>query len=153
MLPSEKWSQFGFERVGNVQGITIHSTSSGLSAKEVYDYLENKSKDERGCHYIVDSEEVLDVIPEEWSCYHTGMGLDFGNKYTIAIELCSNIDNDKFNKGLENMVELIKSLMQKYNLKRSDIYYHCDWNNKVYCPSDLLRIYGTKKEFLNTFIN
>lgn len=124
MLPSEKWKQFGFERIGNVQGITIHSTSSELSARQIYEYLENDSHDERGCHFIVDDVEVLDVIPETWGCYHTGMGMDFGNKYTIAIELCSNIDNEKFNKGLDNMITLIKSLMSKYNLSRSDIYYH-----------------------------
>lgn len=153
MLSPEKWKQYGFEREGNVQGITIHSTSSQLTAKQVYDYLENISKDERGCHFIVDDTDVLEVIPESWSCYHTGMGLDFGNKFTLAIELCSNIDNQKFNQGLDNMIALIESLMSKYNLKRSDIYFHCDWNKKVYCPSDIIRIYGTKKNFLDTFIN
>lgn len=156
MLPIEKLSQYGIERengLEDVKCIIIHNTSSSLSAREIYDYLANECKTSQGCSYIVDYNEIIQVMPDNWGAFSTGQGVDYATKYGIAIEICSNIDNEKYLLGQDKAIELIKELMNKYNIPRYELYYHNDFCKTAYCPSNIMTRYKTKKEFLDTFIN
>ena len=70
-----------------VKGITIHNTGNDYSAKELSNMLKDKMQFNL-CHYLVDEKEVIQMIPEDQEAEHTGKGYDFGNRYTIAIEIC-----------------------------------------------------------------
>lgn len=154
MLPDEKLKQYGFARTEeDVKCIILHNTSSSLSAEELYQYLSENKETTQGCHYLVDHNEVIQVMPHNWGCYNCGQAKDYSAKYGIAIEICSNIEDDLYLAGQDKAIELIKQLMKNYSIAKSEIYFHNDFNKKSYCPSDIIRIYGTKKKFLDTFIN
>lgn len=152
MLDEIKWNQYGFKRVGDIQGITLHNTNNTeLSARQLFNWLNTENKTSQGCHFLVDHEEIIEVMPLEWSTYHTGKAMDFGNKYTIAIEICSNLNDELYFKGEERAMKLVRELMNKYKLSNDDIYYHRDFNLTTHCPNDILNIYKSKQELLNKY--
>lgn len=135
-----------------VKGITIHNTNRFESAKEIYDEL-IKAKRFNICHYLVDEKEIINTLSEEVEASHTGKGYDFGNRYTIAIEICrSACEEELYLKAQDKAVKLIKKLMKKYKLKKEDLYFHNDFDNHKLCPHRIFEIYKTKEEFINEFI-
>lgn len=149
MLDENKWIQYGFKRdLNEVWGITIHETGSDLNAKELHDYLNNECKTSQGCHYICDDTQVLQTMPDDYAVYHTGKGKDWGCRYTIAIEICSNISDEKYKLAQDNCVHLIKNLQEKYGISNDFIFLHYDFNPRTYCPKTILNVYGSAKRFV-----
>lgn len=148
MLPKSKWRQFG--RPGNkVKGIIVHNTNNqGMTAKMLEKWLKTECRTSQGCHYLVDADEVRKVMPLSWSVYSVGNGLAFGNTDCIAIEICSHPSNRKYMEAEDKAVELIRELMTKHDLKKTDIYFHRDFEPNINCPAQVLKIYGTKQNFL-----
>lgn len=146
MIPRAKYRQFGRPKM-TPEGIVIHNTNSPKTARELAKWM--KQTDEaRGCHYFVDSEETIQMMPLTWSVFNTGMGNDFGNTKCIAIEICTHPSERKYLEGQARAIKLIKDLMAKYHLKESNIYFHRDFNPSVNCPAQILRLYGNKQNFL-----
>lgn len=150
MLPENKWVQYGFPRTEeDIKCIVIHNTGNiELSARQLYDYLENECRTSQGCSYIVDHEEVIQVMPDDWAVYNTGKGKDYGNCYGLAIEICDNLNDELYQLGQDNAVDLIKSLMARYNIPSSEVYFHIDFAPRTYCPHILLDRYGTSTNFV-----
>lgn len=147
MLKEEKWSQYGQEGL-SVGGIVLHNTSNiTMSAQELFEYLENECKDSTGTHFLVDHNEVVEVMPLTWKTWSTGKGNDWAFKHCIAIEICDNINDELYKKGQDKAIELIKTLKSTYNLTNDDIYFHNDFNERFYCPHILLDKYGSAKRF------
>lgn len=153
MIDKKKWPQFG--KNGLIPNcITIHNTGNyDLSAREIFDYLNNDCKTSQGCHFLIDHKEVIEVLPLDWRTYHTGKGEDYAFNNSIAIEICSNLDNSLYLKGQDNAVALIKELMSSYNIPLSEIYFHIDFNSTTYCPCNILDLYKNKQNFLRKFFN
>lgn len=150
MLDKNKWLQYGHERekgIEDIKGIVIHNTNSELSARQLFNYLNEKCKTSQGCSYIVDYNDVIQVVSDDFAVYSCGKGDDYSTKHLIAIEICSNNDDNLYLKGQEKAIKLIKKLMKKYNLTTKDIYFHCDFDN-VHCPTNILNMYGNKKNFI-----
>lgn len=132
-----------------IRGITIHNTGNELSAKEMYDVLVQEKRMNL-CHFIIDEKEVINSYPVEYEASHTGKGYDFGNKYTLAIEIArSRSEEELYLKAQTKAVAFIKKLMKKYKLTTNDIYFHIDFNPQTYCPHRILDIYKTKEDFIN----
>ena len=150
MIREEKFNQYGFPRnLIDIKGITIHETGNyEMNAQQMFDFLNDKNKTNQGCHYICDSEQVIQVMPNDWAIYHTGKGKDYGCKYTIAIEICSNINDEKYKGAQDNAVQLIKELMEQYNISSDEIFLHNDFNSTVHCPNTILNKYGSAKRFV-----
>lgn len=154
MLSEDKLYQYGLPRTEDINCIVIHNTGNyEKSAKELYDYLENECTTTNGTHFLVDHNEVIQVAPLDWAIFNTGNGYDYSFHHSIAIEICSNNDDELYLQGQDKAIELIKELMNEYKIPRSEIYFHKDFAPNFYCPNDILRIYKTKKRFLDTFIN
>lgn len=149
MIDENKYIQYGFPRNPiDIKGITIHETNNyDMNAQQLLDYLNNENKTPQGCHYICDSVQILQVMPNDWAIYHTGKGKDFACKFTIAIEICSNLNDELYKLAQDNAVNLIKDLMNEYNLTIDDVYLHNDFNEKAYCPRTILKQYGSAKRF------
>lgn len=147
MIARKKWSQYG-ESGMVVKGLTIHNTNSTMSAQEIFDYLNNECTTSQGCHFVVDSENTIQVMPKNWCVYHTGKGKDYAFAHTLAIEICSNINDETYLLGQHNAVLLIRELMEQYNLDYSQIYFHQEFNERYYCPKDILDRYKTKANFI-----
>lgn len=149
MIKENRFIQFGFPRTeADIKGITIHETGSEMSAQELFDYLDNVSKDSKGTHYLVDDKEIIQVMPDDWAVYHTGKGLDWGNRYTIAIEICSNINDEKYRQGEDRAISLIYNLQKKYHIPNDMIFFHNDFNSTTYCPKTILNNYKTSRNFV-----
>lgn len=147
MIPKDKWGQFGVEGMV-VQGITIHNTGNGLSARENAELMANSSR-EAGCHYFIDETETIQMMPEDWSVWHTGKGYDFGNMSTIAIEICrSTCSTEQYLAAEVRAVRKVKNLLKKYELTTDNIYFHRTFNPTTYCPHRILTIYKTKANFI-----
>lgn len=150
MIKENKFIQYGFPREqSDIQGITLHETGNiNMSAQDLFNYLDNECKTSQGTHYICDDKEVIQVMPDDWGVYHTGKGRDWGNRYTIAIEICSSLNNESYQKAQDKAVELTKTLMGKYHIGSDMIFFHNDWDSKYYCPKTILDNYGTSRNFV-----
>lgn len=102
-------------------------------------------------HYFVDSDSVLQSVPDNyvaWSvgggkasnCNKTGGGKLYGtvnNTNSISIELCDDVRNGVIypsEKTIENALELTRKLMAKYNVPASRVIRHFDVTGKI-CPA------------------
>lgn len=132
-----------------VRGITIHNTGNELTARENFDLL-YANHQERLCHYLIDECSVVRSWPETMEATHTGKGYDYGNRFTLAIEICrSTCDIELYMKAQDNAVRFIKKLMKKYDLTNDDLYFHRDFDQGNSCPHRILELYKTKGEFIN----
>lgn len=137
--------QFGIDSF-EVKGITIHNTGTDDSAYELYRKIQ-KSSMSNGAHFLVDKDQVIQLLPLNHSVWHTGKGYDFGNLYTIAIEICQSQSDDYF-KAQQRAMRLIKQLLRGFRLTNQDIYFHNDFNERTYCPHRILDFYGSKEKFI-----
>lgn len=145
MLDKAKWKQYGIPRKSVFKGITLHNTNSNLNASQLFEWLSTDCKTSQGCHFLVDENETIKVMPLSYSVWHTGKGEDFGNLYTIAIEIC---DNGDVEKAIERANRLVKELMEQYKLTKDDIFFHNEFNERIYCPHYLLDKYGSKANYV-----
>lgn len=150
MLDKNKWLQYGFPReITDILGITIHETGNvKMNAQELFDWLANENKGSNGCHYLCDDSQTIQVMPDDYGVYHTGKGLDWGNKHTIAIEIVSSLNNEKYQKAQDRAISVIYSLQKKYNISNDMIFFHKTFDDRIYCPKTILDRYGSVKRFV-----
>lgn len=148
MLDNNKWSQYGQEGI-DVQGIVLHNTNEyDMNAQEIFDYLNGGCVLSTGTHFLVDSNGVIEVMPLTWKTWSSGKGNDWCFDHCIAIEICSNRNDELYEQGQNKAIALIKELMNTYNLNSSQIYGHIDFNNRFYCPATILQKYGSVQRFV-----
>lgn len=153
MISESKRKQYGLPDA-QIKGIVIHNTNNQLwSAERLEKWLEEENKTSASCHFLVDHKEIRQVMPLDWSVWNTGMGMDFGNLHCIAIEICSNPNGNLYESAESKAIDLIKELMDKFNLTKNDIYFHRDFNNAINCPAQILKKYGNKKTFIERRFN
>ena len=146
----ENKEQYGIPGL-EIKGITIHNTGNENSAQKCYDLLEHSMRN-NATHFFVDEKETLQFMPLDWCVFHTGRAYDWACKHTIAIEICRSLSDEKtYKQAEENAVQLIKELMNKYNLTTENIYFHKDFLSTTYCPHRILDTYGNKKEFIRRY--
>lgn len=150
MIHENKFNQYGFPRSEkDILGITVHETgNTEMNAQQLHDYLDNECKTSQGVHYIVDHENTLQAMPDDWAVYHTGKGKDWGCRYTIAIEICSSLNNEQYIQAEDRAISLIWSLQKKYRIPMEMIFFHTDWDEQRYCPKTALDNYGSSKNFV-----
>ena len=150
MINEKKWYQFGFPRnEEDIKGITIHETNNyEMNAEQLHEWINSECRTSQGCHYIVDDVKIIQVMPDDWAVYHTGKGMDWGNRYTISIEIVSSLSNQKYQKAEDRAISLIYNLQKKYHIPNDMIFFHKDFNMKTYCPKTILDNYGTANDFV-----
>lgn len=120
--------------------ITIHNTdneNAGADALGHAAYLKGGSAGSTGWHFTVDDKKIVQHIPCNENAYHAADGAyGPGNTTSIGIEICMNSDGD-YAKAEANAIELIRYLMQKYNIPLENVVPHKQWYNKN-CPSRIL---------------
>lgn len=147
MLTEDKWEQYGADGL-DVQGIILHNTGNDkMSAQDLFDYMQNDCKLSTGTHYFVDHNGVIEVLPLTWKTWTTGKGNDWAFDHCIAIEICDNLNDELYQQGQDNAVALIRQLMETYSLGMYDIYFHNDFNKRVYCPHIIMDRYGSALNF------
>ena len=135
--------------VNKCKYITIHETGNknkGANALNHAKYINNGSS--ATWHYTVDDVQVIQHFDDRVQCWHSGDGEGDGNLNSIGIEMCINSDGN-MNKTIDNTIELIQYLMNKYNIPINNVVQHNHWSGKN-CPSN---IRSGKPITWNTFIN
>ena len=140
----------GYRSPSKIKYIVIHYTGNDGDTDEAN---ARYFKSYRGvsAHYFVDDDSVTLSVPETYVAYSVGGtrynnykstgGAKFykvcTNTNSISIELCDTIRDGSVmvsDKTLANAIELIKSLMKKYNIPLSNVIRHFDVTGKP-CPA------------------
>lgn len=114
--------------------IVVHNTANDASARNEIAYMISNNQ-EVSFHYAVDDKEVVQGIPENRNAWHSGDGANGkGNREGVAIEICYSMSGgSRFTQAEQNAVELIVSILKKYNWSVDRVTKHQDYNGK-YCP-------------------
>ena len=120
--------------------IVVHNTANDASAKNEIAYMIGNNQ-EVSFHYAVDDKEIVQGIPENRNAWHCGDGANGkGNREGVAIEICySKSGGNRFMQAEKNAVDLIVSILKKYNWGVERVTKHQDYNGK-YCPHRTLDI-------------
>ena len=114
--------------------IVVHNTANDAPARNEIAYMISNNQ-EVSFHYAVDDKEVVQGIPENRNAWHSGDGANgVGNRQGIAIEICySKSGGNRFVQAEQNAVDLIVSILKRYNWGVDKVTKHQDYNGK-YCP-------------------
>lgn len=136
--------------LNTIKYIAIHYTANdGDTALSNAKYF---ARGNRGAsaHYFVDSNNIVQSVEDNyvaWSvggskysdCSKTGGGKFYGvcnNSNSINIELCDDIKNGNIyptEAAISNAIDLVRSLMEKYNISSNNVIRHFDVTGKK-CP-------------------
>lgn len=122
--------------------IVIHYT--GNSTDTAYNntkYFKSVYR-EASAHYFVDDNNIYQCVQDKDKAWHCGDSLKSGNggsfykkctnSNSIGVEMCCT-NYDISAKTEANTIELVKYLMNKYNIPVSNVIRHYDVTNKM-CP-------------------
>lgn len=148
-----------------IKYIVIHYVGTVSTAKNNVDYFYDKDR-KSSAHYFVDEKSIWQCVEDSDIAWHCGGAKKYfsecRNSNSIGIELCCKKDkNEKWyfeSQTLNNAIELVKHLKEKYDIKNENIIRHYDVTHKV-CPkpfvddakywSDFKRRLGVK-EFVDS---
>lgn len=149
--PASKENYGGTRSINSIKYIVIHYTANdGDSALSNAKYFANGSRG-ASAHYFVDSKNIIQSVKDNyvaWSvggskysdCSKTGGGKFYGicnNSNSINIELCDDIKNGTIyptESTINNVIDLVRTLMKKYNISINNVIRHFDVTGKK-CPA------------------
>ena len=141
MLPiTKKLIQYNFSSNNNIKYIVIHDTAntdSGANAEAHYRYF-NGGDRQASAHYFVDDKEIVQLVEDfnaSWHCGDGGGAYGITNHNSIGVEICVNCNGD-YGKAVNNTVDLVKLLMNKYNIPIDRVVRHYDASRKI-CPQSM----------------
>lgn len=133
--------------------IVIHNSDFKTVNETYKEFVNNLTNGKKECtHYVLDDKIIYQLLKDNWAASHTsGDGsckswkalVDKGtvtNNNSIAI-MVSDASSVDLSKSTENLIELIRHLMQSYNIPIDNVVRHGDTANKL-CP---LTIVNNKK--------
>ena len=148
---ADKSNYGSYRNVSKIKYIVIHYTANDGDTDEANAKYFKKANRKASAHYFVDDDSVTISVPDTYVAWSVG-GSRYSNykktggaKYykiatninTLNIEMCDTIKNGKYDvseKTLSNTVELVKTLMKKYNIPLNNIIRHFDVTGKA-CPA------------------
>lgn len=139
-----------------IQYIVLHYTgNSSDSALANANYF-NSCDRGASAHYFVDNNSIYQVVEDNNASWAVGGGtvLTASNRNSISIEMCTSGNYVVSQQTEDNAIDLVKYLMNKYNIDINHIVRHYDCNtiHKV-CPNwsdnSWARWYSFKDKILN----
>lgn len=121
--------------------ITIHDTGNsrlGADAEAHSKYLQSARARIRNVswHFTVDDNEIYQHLPLNEHGWHAGDGRKGrGNRQSIGIEICQNMDGDRRISEL-HAAWLVNELLEKEQIFIGNVKQHFDWSGKN-CPNIL----------------
>ena len=120
-------------------------------------YFHTSINRQASAHYFVDETSIYQSVQDNYVAWSVGgkpqstfhpLYQICTNSNSISIEMCTSGDSEVSDKTINNAIELVKYLMNKYGIDANHVtnHYHC--NGKA-CPSASLRT----GERWNSFIN
>lgn len=138
------------------KGITDHDTGNtgrGADAKAHNRLLHNwgdlpvKDTSHVSWHITVDERFIIQHLPFNEPAFHCGDGWlpSSGNRTTIGIEKCMNIDGNRAQTE-ENAIALTVFLLEAFNWTAKDVNPHQKWSGK-FCPAVILKRDGSFNKY------
>lgn len=113
--------------------ITIHNTGNKASAENEIAYMQ-RNDSSTSFHIAVDDKVALIGIPLNRNAWHCGDGNGKGNRESIGVEICYSTGNtEQFYKAELHAIEVVKWLMQKFDIPIENVVPHKKWSGKD-CP-------------------
>ena len=149
-------SNYGNARsLSDIKYIVIHYTANDGDTDENNGKYFANNVVKTSAHYFVDDDSVTQSVPDNYIAWHCGANTyrhqSCRNSNSIGIEICDDIRNGVIypsEKTIQNVLELTRSLMQKYNVPKKHIIRHYDVTGKK-CPAYWVDDAKWKKEFWN----
>ncbi len=131
----------------DIKYIVIHYVGAVSTAVNNAKYFKSVNR-RASAHYFVDDNSICQCVEDKDAAWHCGGGLQglFGHKYykkclnsnSIGVEMCCYKNSkgklDISDKTIANTIELVKSLMKKYNISSNNVIRHYDVTGKK-CPA------------------
>lgn len=118
--------------------IVIHDTGdSGATAQNEHDYF---SGGDRGASadFFVDSNNIIQIIDTDtyysWHCGDGGGKYGISNRNSLGIEMCLESNGQPSDITIQNTIDLVKYLMNKYSISIDNVVRHYDASRKS-CPN------------------
>lgn len=139
MLPiTRKISKYNFSNNNNPKYIVIHDTGNKTDSAAGNANYFNTGNRNASAHYFVDDKNIYQVVEDFNASWHCGDGAGkYGitNYNSIGIEMC-RVNNNVTETTINNTIELVKYLMNKYSIPVDKVVRHYDASRKI-CPSSL----------------
>ncbi len=130
-------------RTEDISYIVVHYTANdGDTAKNNCIYFQTVGRN-ASAHYFVDEDTVYQSVLDTDTAWHCGTTGTYKHEYcrnnnSLGVELCSEKDSKGdyyFNDAtFENGANLVKYLMNKYNISIDNVIRHYDVTGKT-CPA------------------
>ena len=139
MLPIQKQiSKFNHSDGNTREFIVIHDTGNYIDDDEGNSHYFNEGDRQSSAHYFVDEDSITQIVEDSQASWHCGDGnmkYGIGNHNSIGIEMCNDF-GIILDETLKNTLDLVRFLMNKYNIPIDKVVRHYDASRKV-CPHNL----------------
>lgn len=132
-------------RSATIQWIVVHYTANdGDTDAGNASYFARTPNLSASAHYFVDEDSVTQSVRDTDTAWHCGASTYYNacrNANSIGVEMCSDIVGGKYvitEQTVARTVELVRMLMQKYNIPVSRVCRHYDVTHKE-CPEPWVR--------------
>lgn len=151
---------FNLSSASRIKYIVVHYTANnGDTAWGNTKYFQEY----RGAsaHYFVDENSVWRSVEDNNIAWHCGTSGAYRHPYcrnsnSIGVELCSRKDSKGVyyikDETVATTIELVKELMQKYNISIENVIRHYDVTGKI-CPEPFVMLSNLWLEFKNCLIS
>lgn len=127
--------------INSIKYIVIHYTANDGDTDENNGAYFRNNAIETSAHYFVDSDSITQSVPDDYVAWHCGAIVykhdKCRNANSIGIEICDDTKNGVIYpsaKTIANTIELVESLMKKYNIPKANVIRHYDVTSKI-CPA------------------
>lgn len=143
----------GTRSLSAIKFLVIHYTANdGDTDENNGKYFQNNVV-KSSAHYFVDDDSITQSVPDNYIAWHCGANSykhpTCRNSNSIGIETCDDVRNGVIYpsaKTIQNVIDLAKHLMKKYNIPAENVIRHYDVTGKL-CPAYWVDDAKWKKEF------
>lgn len=136
MLPiTRRISAYNHSAVNDIRYIVCHDTGNVTDSDEGNANFFNTGNRGASAHLFVDDDSITQVVEfneGSWHCGDGGGAYGITNHNSIGIEMC-RVNNNVTAKTEQNTLELVKFLMNKFNIPLERVVRHYDASRKP-CP-------------------
>lgn len=121
--------------------IVVHDTGDpGAIAQNEHDYFSGGDRS-ASADFFVDSDNIIQIIDTDnyysWHCGDGHGAYGITNANSTGIEMCLDSNGEPTDETVQNTIDLVKNLMNKYNIGIDNVVRHYDASRKS-CPNSFM---------------
>ena len=142
------------KRTGAIRYLVVHYTGAPGTARNNGAYFASRGDIGASAHYFVDAQDIVQSVLDGDRAWHCGAASyrhpECRNDNSIGVELCCYTNGDGIwyfaPETVDNAVQLVRSLMERYGIDADHVVRHYDVTGKV-CPEPFVRDAAAWAEF------